>query len=173
VIAWALKNDVIEIEATPEAEDAWVREVIDRSAASADRAKACTPGYYNREGQANAKTRQGSFFFGSPTEYADILQAWRAEGSLPGFEILLGASSPGVLYATQCGGARMKSMLFILVAQLHAGGTQTVAAYPSLEQCRDALKVATTNVAADYTCAATPMVGKCSQKDSRYLMARE
>ena len=24
----------------------------------------------------------------------------------------------------------MKSMLFILVAQLHAGGTQTVAAYP-------------------------------------------
>jgi cation diffusion facilitator CzcD-associated flavoprotein CzcO len=90
VIAWALKNDVIEIEATPEAEDAWVREVIDRSAASADRAKACTPGYYNREGQANAKTRQGSFFFGSPTEYADILQAWRADGSLPGFEILLG-----------------------------------------------------------------------------------
>jgi hypothetical protein len=67
----------------------------------------------------------------------------------------------------------MKSMLFILVAQLHAGGTQTVAAYPSLEQCRDALKTATTNVAADYTCAATPVVGKWSQKDSRYLMARE
>ena len=36
------------------------------------------PGYYNREGQANAKTRQGSFFYGSPTEYADILEASRA-----------------------------------------------------------------------------------------------
>jgi hypothetical protein len=67
----------------------------------------------------------------------------------------------------------MKSMLFILVAQLHAGGTQTVAAYPSLEQCRDALKVATTNVAADYTCEAAPVQGTWSQKDSRYFAARQ
>jgi hypothetical protein len=67
----------------------------------------------------------------------------------------------------------MKSMLFILVAQLHAGGTQTLAAYPSLEQCRDALKVATANVAADYTCAATPVEGRWAQKDLRYLRVRE
>ncbi len=66
----------------------------------------------------------------------------------------------------------MKSILFILVAQLHAGGTQIVAAYPSLEQCRDALKVAATNVAADYRCEATPVEGTWSQKDSRYVMAR-
>ena len=67
----------------------------------------------------------------------------------------------------------MKSILFILVAQLHGGGSQTVAAYPSLEQCRDALKVAATNVAADYTCAATPVEGTWSQKLSRYIAARE
>jgi hypothetical protein len=67
----------------------------------------------------------------------------------------------------------MKSMLFILVAQLHSGGAQTVAAYPSLEQCRDALRVAAANVAADYTCAATPVEGRWSQKDSRYLVVRE
>jgi hypothetical protein len=67
----------------------------------------------------------------------------------------------------------MKSMVFILVAQLHSGGTQTVAAYQSLEQCRDALKAATTNVAAEYVCAATPVEGKWTQKDSRYLMVRE
>jgi hypothetical protein len=67
----------------------------------------------------------------------------------------------------------MKSMLFILLAQLHSGGTQTVAAYPSLEQCRDALRVAATNVAADYTCAATPVEGRWSQKDSRYFVVRE
>jgi hypothetical protein len=67
----------------------------------------------------------------------------------------------------------MKSILFILVAQLHAGGTQTVAAYPSLEQCRDALDVAATNVAADYSCAATPVEGRWSQKDSRYLIVRQ
>jgi hypothetical protein len=67
----------------------------------------------------------------------------------------------------------MKSMVFILVAQLHSGGAQTIAAYSTLEQCRDALKVATTNIAADYTCAATPVEGKWSQKDSRYLMVRD
>jgi hypothetical protein len=67
----------------------------------------------------------------------------------------------------------MKSMLFVLVAQLHSGATHTVAAYPSLEQCREALKVATTNVAADYTCAATPVQGIWSLKDARYLVARD
>ena len=67
----------------------------------------------------------------------------------------------------------MKSMLFILVAQLHAGGIQTVGAYPSLEQCRDALNVAATNVAADYACQATPVQGTWSRKDSRYAMVRE
>jgi cation diffusion facilitator CzcD-associated flavoprotein CzcO len=87
VIAWALRNDAIEIEATPEAETAWVETVVARSSASAGRAKSCTPGYYNREGQANAKTRQGSFFYGSPTEYADILEASRAAETPEGFEV--------------------------------------------------------------------------------------
>jgi len=67
----------------------------------------------------------------------------------------------------------MKSMLFILVAQLHAGGIQTVGAYASLEQCRDALNVAATNVAANYTCEATPVQGTWLRKDSRYVMARD
>ena len=67
----------------------------------------------------------------------------------------------------------MKSMVFILVAQLHMGGSQTVAAYPNMEQCRNALKVAESNVAADYSCEATPVEGTWSHKDSRYVMARE
>jgi hypothetical protein len=71
------------------------------------------------------------------------------------------------------GGNYMKFTVFILLAQLHAGGTQTVAVYPSLEQCRDALSVAASNIAADYSCAATPVQGKWSQKDARFLMARE
>jgi cation diffusion facilitator CzcD-associated flavoprotein CzcO len=87
LIAWGLKNDVTELEASAEAESAWVETVIARSGASAERAKACTPGYYNREGQANAKTRQGSFFFGSPTEYAETLEASRTNGLPEGFEV--------------------------------------------------------------------------------------
>jgi cation diffusion facilitator CzcD-associated flavoprotein CzcO len=86
LIAWALRADVKEMEASDAAETAWVDTVVARSAASAERAKACTPGYYNREGQATAKTRQGSFFYGTPTEYADILESARADSAPAGFE---------------------------------------------------------------------------------------
>ena len=87
IIAWALEHGVTEVEASLRAEAAWVDTVVARSTATAERAKTCTPGYYNREGKADAKTRQGSFFFGGPTEYADILQAWRANGDMEGLEI--------------------------------------------------------------------------------------
>jgi cation diffusion facilitator CzcD-associated flavoprotein CzcO len=87
IIAWALEHGATEVEASPGAEAAWVDTVVQRSALTAERAKTCTPGYYNREGKADAKTRQGSFFFGAPTEYADILAAWRAKGDLDGLEI--------------------------------------------------------------------------------------
>ncbi|ORB73466.1 flavin-containing monooxygenase [Mycobacterium scrofulaceum] len=87
IIARALERGVVEVEATPAAESAWVDTVVTRSAAGAERAQTCTPGYYNREGKADNKTRQGSFFFGAPTEYADMLGAWRANGDMRGYRI--------------------------------------------------------------------------------------
>ena len=45
---------------------------------------ATAPGYHKPEGHANAKTRQGSFFFGTPTEYAEILESWRSRGDFGG-----------------------------------------------------------------------------------------
>ncbi len=87
IIAWALQHGVSEVEASAAAEASWVETVVQRAEATAERARTCTPGYYNREGKADAKTRQGSFFFGGPTEYADLLAAWRADGDLAGFDI--------------------------------------------------------------------------------------
>jgi len=87
IIARALEHGFAEVEASARAEAAWVDTVLARSALAAERAKTCTPGYYNREGQADIKTRQGSFFFGQPTEYADILASWRAHGALEGLEL--------------------------------------------------------------------------------------
>ena len=87
VIAWAVKHGVAELEATADAEAAWIDAVLQRSAVIAGRRKSCTPGYYNREGQASARLSQDSFFFGTPTEYADILDAWRAAGQLDGLDI--------------------------------------------------------------------------------------
>ena len=94
VIAWALAEGATEIEASAAAEAAWVDAVVARSAASAERARTCTPGYYNREGRADAKTRQGSFFFGAPTEYADLLEAWRARGDLEGLMVRRAEAAP-------------------------------------------------------------------------------
>jgi hypothetical protein len=94
IIAWALARGVTEVEASPDAEAAWVDTVVAQSAATAERARTCTPGYYNREGKADAKTRQGSFFFGAPTEYADILDAWRVNGDLDGLEIRSAEARP-------------------------------------------------------------------------------
>jgi cation diffusion facilitator CzcD-associated flavoprotein CzcO len=87
LVAEALANEVDALEVSADAEAAWVNTVMQRSVGSADRAKACTPGYYNREGEYTAKTRQGSFFFGGPTEYADTLRAWREARDFQGLEI--------------------------------------------------------------------------------------
>ncbi|MGV0747665.1 flavin-containing monooxygenase [Mycolicibacter minnesotensis] len=87
VIAHALQQSVAALEATEEAEQGWVDAVVARSDVIAGRRETCTPGYYNREGHANTRLRQDSFFFGGPTEYADILTAWRESGTLEGFTI--------------------------------------------------------------------------------------
>lgn len=87
VIAWALRHGATEVEATAEAEAAWVDAVVERSSVIAGRRESCTPGYYNREGHASARLNRDSFFFGSPTEYADILEAWRADGTLYGLYV--------------------------------------------------------------------------------------
>jgi cation diffusion facilitator CzcD-associated flavoprotein CzcO len=87
VIAWALQRGAAEIEATADAEAAWVDTVVQRSSVIAGRRESCTPGYYNREGRADARLNQDSFFFGSPTEYADLLDAWRSAGTLTGLDV--------------------------------------------------------------------------------------
>jgi cation diffusion facilitator CzcD-associated flavoprotein CzcO len=88
VIARALDRGVIHLEAAEADEAAWVDTVMQRSTASVERARACTPGYYNREGQYDDRTRQGSFFYGGPTEYAQTLSAWRDEASFAGLEVV-------------------------------------------------------------------------------------
>lgn len=87
VIAHALQQGITTLEATADAEQRWVDTVVSRSEFIAGRRETCTPGYYNREGHANARLRQDSFFFGSPTEYADILRSWRSAGTFDGLAV--------------------------------------------------------------------------------------
>lgn len=85
-IATALERGIDRFEATPDAVDAWVDAVMERSGRTEEFSKHCTPGFYNNEGQVTRKTLQSGFYFGGPTEYAEILEAWRADGRLDGLE---------------------------------------------------------------------------------------
>ena len=82
----ALRDGIQEFEATQQAEDEWVATVVRVGNRTTEFSEQCTPGYYNNEGQADAKLRQGAFFFGGPTEFAELLEAWRVDGTLKGLD---------------------------------------------------------------------------------------
>src|SRR4030095_7605678 len=82
----ALRDGICELEASQQAEDDWVATVVRVGNRTTEFSESCTPGYYNNEGQADAKLRQGAFFFGGPTELAELLEAWRVDGTLQGLD---------------------------------------------------------------------------------------
>ncbi len=75
------------VDVTSEAEQAWVRQVMDASVMSVDFLESCTPGYYNNEGQPNGPMirRNGSYAPGIMA-FSRVLDAWRAEGNLAGID---------------------------------------------------------------------------------------
>ena len=76
------------VEVSEEAEEEWVETVVRMGDRTIEFSETCTPGYYNNEGRPSRKTRQSGFFFGEqPTEFTEILEAWRAEGSMKGMEL--------------------------------------------------------------------------------------
>ncbi|MGI9325522.1 MAG: flavin-containing monooxygenase, partial [Pseudomonadales bacterium] len=72
------------VEATKEAEDAWVEEIISVSRYNEDFLVACTPGYYNNEGQPNPKSIQNSPYGKGSRPYFRITKAWREDGTMSG-----------------------------------------------------------------------------------------
>ena len=73
---------------TPEAEQEWVDEMIDKARMGERFRAECTPGYYNNEGRAG----NGNGFFAAnygagPVRFFQILQDWRDDGSLPGCQL--------------------------------------------------------------------------------------
>ena len=81
------------IEATAEAEDAWVTEIVElvtkNVAAMQNQAfqEECTPGYYNNEGAPSRIAIQNGAYGGGPMAYLGVLNAWREEGHLEGLAI--------------------------------------------------------------------------------------
>lgn len=74
-----------QIEATPEGEQAWVDEMIDKERLGSKFRAECTPGYYNNEGVAENPNGFFSANYGAgPVRFFEILSDWREQGDLEG-----------------------------------------------------------------------------------------
>ncbi len=87
VIAHCLTNGVDMVEPTAEAEEAWVGRVVELSGARKAFLAACTPGYFNQEGQPRAENELNMPFGGGPHAYLDLLGAARDGGFVDYLEL--------------------------------------------------------------------------------------
>jgi cation diffusion facilitator CzcD-associated flavoprotein CzcO len=87
IIERALARGIRSLEAFAETESDWVDAVVERGDRTVEFSEQCTPGYYNNEGQPGEASRQNGFYFGGPTEFVEILEAWRADDTLKGLDL--------------------------------------------------------------------------------------
>ncbi|WP_375396597.1 flavin-containing monooxygenase [uncultured Sphingomonas sp.] len=84
----AVDRRATRVEASAEAEAAWVQTIIDLSQVNIDFLAACTPGYMNAEGKVKAEGAKRSGGYGAgPVAFFDLLRDWRAEGALRGLTL--------------------------------------------------------------------------------------
>ncbi|HTR63672.1 MAG TPA: NAD(P)/FAD-dependent oxidoreductase [Candidatus Binataceae bacterium] len=87
LIQHAKANEARCIEVTPEAEAEWVATVKAKAINALGFLEACTPGYYNNEGQPGAGTGlAGDNYGGGPIEFFAILKEWRENGEMKGLK---------------------------------------------------------------------------------------
>jgi cyclohexanone monooxygenase len=88
ILAEARKRHSMRVEATAEAESAWVDTIVELSTLNRDFLESCTPGYYNGEGRLNeAAARRGAGYGRGPDEFFRVLEAWRNRDDLDGLSI--------------------------------------------------------------------------------------
>jgi cyclohexanone monooxygenase len=87
IVDHAERHDVTRIEAEQDAQDAWVRTIIDLSTMNVDFLESCTPGYYNNEGQPYARMAKNTSYGAGPVRFAQVLAEWRVTGRLDGLEL--------------------------------------------------------------------------------------
>jgi cyclohexanone monooxygenase len=87
LVSTAAERGIASFEPTPEAEAAWVEEIIAAARINEAFLAECTPGYYNNEGQPRAASRQNASYGKGPIAYFQRLQAWREAGDLAGLAL--------------------------------------------------------------------------------------
>jgi cyclohexanone monooxygenase len=75
------------LEASADAEAQWVDTIVRLARTRHDFLAACTPGYYNNEGNPDARTERNNQFWRGPMVFIRLLDEWRRAGTLPGLEL--------------------------------------------------------------------------------------
>jgi cyclohexanone monooxygenase len=78
---------VATVEASQAAEQAWTNTIVQMSLSRRKFLEACTPGYYNNEGQRSDAASRSASYGAGPIAFINLLRAWREEGSLDGLEL--------------------------------------------------------------------------------------
>ena len=85
VIQHAKRTEARVIEPTREAEGEWVDTIHKSDSKARDFQMACTPGYYNNEGQLDKSVGfVGEMFGGGPIEFQKIVDEWLSNGEMKG-----------------------------------------------------------------------------------------
>jgi hypothetical protein len=88
-IARCVKEGIVRVEPTIEAEDAWNQVIVATLADYGAYHASCTPGYLNNEGlppsNLVAAARSGAYM-GSALDWVKHLEAWREDGTMAGLE---------------------------------------------------------------------------------------
>ncbi len=91
-IARCLHEGVVTVEPTAAAEEEWWQAVLDSVGSYSTYMATCTPGYLSNEGQALEENGSRSLaYMRTAIEFVDLLEAWRADGSMVGLQ-----RTPGV-----------------------------------------------------------------------------
>jgi cyclohexanone monooxygenase len=88
-----IKEQIDTIEATQEAEDRWVDEIIAKRGPRRAFLESCTPSYYNQEGKDTPATALNDIYGPGSVAFFKVLADWRAEDTLHGLEVARTAQS--------------------------------------------------------------------------------
>jgi cyclohexanone monooxygenase len=75
------------VEASEDAEAAWVETIITLARSNASFLADCTPGYYNNEGRPTERSLQDAHYGAGPVAFFKVLEDWRQDGGFDGLEI--------------------------------------------------------------------------------------
>ncbi|MCP5182046.1 MAG: NAD(P)/FAD-dependent oxidoreductase [Pseudomonadales bacterium] len=75
------------VEATPQAEEAWVQTIVKLARLNEQFLIDCTPGYYNNEGKPQLRSLQNTNYGAGPVEFYKLLEDWRGEGQMEGLRL--------------------------------------------------------------------------------------